>query len=358
MGANVVRVHLQFGKFMLSPNKLNPASLARLARLLRLAEQTGLYLDLTGLACYRPSDVPTWYERLSESEPWQAQGRFWEGIAAQCADSEAVFCYDLINEPVIATEKRKERDWYAGQFAEYYFLQFLNLDPAGRTLEGVALAWMGEMEHDHQHCITAGLLPFNPGSNVLERLDFVSVHVYPETGKIEQALETLRGFAIGKPVLIEETFPLSCSAVDLKQFLLDSRSCACGWVGHYNGEPIGNLTGSSNREKSLSNKRSGWPGCNCSSSSAPAWPRVAAKRERESHLASSAFQHASNFGFLFHHWHRINDDDIIGFSDNYILIVEIVYFHANESVDIIVLTGRISLANGIETETLHQIVCF
>src|SRR5439155_16006372 len=47
LGANVARVHLQFGKFMTAPGQRNRAALAQLSRLLRLAEVTGLYLDLT-----------------------------------------------------------------------------------------------------------------------------------------------------------------------------------------------------------------------------------------------------------------------------------------------------------------------
>jgi len=246
MGANTVRVHLQFGKFMVDPNKLNADSLARLGRLLKLAEETGLYLDLTGLGCYRASDVPVWYDRLSEAERWRAQARFWAGVAAQCADSPAVFCYDLINEPVIATEKRKAGDWYSGAFGDYSFIQFINLDPAGRTGEEIAVPWISKMtegihKHDRKHLITAGLLPFDPGRKILGQFDFVSVHIYPKTGKTDQALETLRKFAVGKPVVIEETFPLSCSAADLKAFLLKSRDSACGWIGHYNGETLGEL---------------------------------------------------------------------------------------------------------------------
>ena len=80
MGANVARVHLQFGKFMLNANQLDPAALDKLARLLRLAEESGLYLDITGLACYRKADVPAWYDTLSDSERWQAQAKFWEGL--------------------------------------------------------------------------------------------------------------------------------------------------------------------------------------------------------------------------------------------------------------------------------------
>src|SRR3954447_23688971 len=52
-GANVARVHLQLGKFMAAPDRPNDRALERLSRLLDLAERTHVYLDLTGLACYR-----------------------------------------------------------------------------------------------------------------------------------------------------------------------------------------------------------------------------------------------------------------------------------------------------------------
>ena len=61
LGANVVRVHLQFARFMDAPDRPNEKSLERLGRLVKLAEETGLYLDLTGLGCYRKKDVPAWY---------------------------------------------------------------------------------------------------------------------------------------------------------------------------------------------------------------------------------------------------------------------------------------------------------
>ena len=53
LGANLVRIHLQVGRFLDSAETANEASLARLGRLVALAEQVHLYLDLTGLACYR-----------------------------------------------------------------------------------------------------------------------------------------------------------------------------------------------------------------------------------------------------------------------------------------------------------------
>src|SRR5262249_10184065 len=64
LGANVVRVHLQLGKFMDGPEKLNATALDRLGKLLALAERLRLYLDLTGLGCYLKRDVPAWYDKL------------------------------------------------------------------------------------------------------------------------------------------------------------------------------------------------------------------------------------------------------------------------------------------------------
>jgi hypothetical protein len=49
LGANVARIHLQIARFMDSPAQPNAASLKQLTRLVKLAEATGLYLDLTGL---------------------------------------------------------------------------------------------------------------------------------------------------------------------------------------------------------------------------------------------------------------------------------------------------------------------
>src|SRR5262249_27474942 len=55
LGATVVRIHLQVNRFMKSADRPNEQALARLGKLLELAEATGLYLDLTGLGCYRKS---------------------------------------------------------------------------------------------------------------------------------------------------------------------------------------------------------------------------------------------------------------------------------------------------------------
>ena len=48
---------------------------------MKLAEATGLYLDITGLGCYHKKDVPEWYDKLDESDRWAAQAKFWEAVA-------------------------------------------------------------------------------------------------------------------------------------------------------------------------------------------------------------------------------------------------------------------------------------
>ena len=256
LGASVVRVHLQFARFMDAADRLNEKSLARLADLLALSERAGLYLDLTGLGCYRTKDVPAWYDALDEQGRWAVQGRFWEAVAARCAKSPAVFCYDLMNEPLSPGGRRKPGQWYSGSnFGGYDFLQFIAIDPRGRPREEIARQWIATLSRsirraDRRHLITVGLLPWVPQwgflsgfipEKVAPELDFMCVHIYPESGKAPEAIAGLRKFAVGKPLVIEETFPLSCSAAELKQFLLESRSIACGWMGHYDGKTISDL---------------------------------------------------------------------------------------------------------------------
>jgi hypothetical protein len=251
LGANVVRVHLQFGKFMTAPDQPSRPALAQLSRLLRLAEETGLYLDVTGLASYRPAEAPAWYDALDEPARWNAQAKFWSDVAQVCAASPAVFCYDLMNEPIVPGEKRAAGEWRSGHLlGGFDFIQYIALDPAGRRREDVAVAWIRRMsaairEHDSTHLITVGLLPWLPDwkhlsgflpAKVAPELDFISVHLYPDSKKPGEALESLRQFAVGKPIVIEETFPMSCTPEELEEFLRASRELACGWMGHYGGE--------------------------------------------------------------------------------------------------------------------------
>jgi hypothetical protein len=251
LGANIVRIHLQFARFMDGPDLPNDRSLDRLAELLKLAEREHLYLDLTGLGCYHKQDVPAWYDALSEEGRWGVQARFWEAVAGRCASSPAVFCYDLMNEPVVPGGKRKPREWLGPPFAGSYFVQCITLDQQDRPRPDIARAWIHRLSaairnRDHRHLVTVGLVDWSldrPGltsgfvpAKVADDLDFVSVHLYPQKGKVDEALKTLAGFDVGKPVLIEETFPLSCSMREFEEFIDRSGKYAAGWVGFFWGQ--------------------------------------------------------------------------------------------------------------------------
>lgn len=251
LGANVVRVHLQFGKFMSGPDAARPESLERLGKLLELAERTPIRLDLTGLGCYHKRDVPAWYDALSEAERWRAQAAFWEAIAGRCAKSPAVFCYDLMNEPVVAGGDRPGGDWLGPAFGDKHFVQYVARDRAGRDRPEVARQWIRTLtaairKHDSRSLVTVGLVPWSldrPGLTsgfdpvkIADQLDFIAVHLYPETDKEDEALRTLAGFAaVGKPVVIEELFPLRCTPEELGRFIDRSRPQATGWIGFYWG---------------------------------------------------------------------------------------------------------------------------
>ncbi len=259
MGANVVRVHLQFGRFMTAADKPDEKALDRLAKLVKLAETNRIYLNLTGLACYHKQDVSAWYDKLTESERWDAQAKFWEAVAARCAKSPAIFCYDLMNEPVVSGTKRKDGDWLGPAFGDKHFVQFVTLDPKDRTRPEVAQQWITHLvaavrKADPKHLVTVGLVDWSlPGKTLTsgfvpekihEKLDFLCVHIYPETGKIDDALKTLKAFNVGKPVVVEETFPLKCAAKDLEALIAKAGPDAAGWISFYWGAPPDKLRGS------------------------------------------------------------------------------------------------------------------
>jgi len=251
LGANVVRVHLQVGRFMEAPDRPRGEALDRFGRLLRLAERERLYLDVTGLGCYHKADVPAWYDRLPEADRWAVQARFWEAVAGRGAGSPAVFCYDLMNEPVVPGGEGRRRDWLGPAFAGKHFVQFIALERRGRRRRDIARAWVRRMtaavrRADPHHLVTVGLVSWSlegPGLTsgfvpeaIAGDLDFLCVHLYPERGKVDEALATLRRFAVGRPVVVEEMFPLRCGIEDLARFVEGSRGVAAGWLGFFWGQ--------------------------------------------------------------------------------------------------------------------------
>ena len=83
---------------------------------------------------------------------------------------------------------------------------------------------------DPRHLVTVGLVDWSldrPGltsgfvpAAIAPAVDFLCVHLYPNRGKVDEAITTLEGFAAaGKPVVIEETFPLMCGVEEFEAFL-------------------------------------------------------------------------------------------------------------------------------------------
>ena len=250
LGANVVRWHLQFETFMAAPGRPKPEAIALLKKLLGLAHENGVYLDLTGLNCYRLKRIPAWYDALSESDRWSAQAVFWEAIARACANRPEVFCYDLVNEPVVGDPKPGEHPWVTGELGGFHFVQRICNKPAGRDSKDVAAQWVSKLvaairKHDQQSLTTVGVIPWSqvwPGAKpvfyspgALPHLDFVSVHFYPSAGKLEMDLAALGVYELGKPLVIEETFPLNCSFADFDKFFDAAKPRVAGWVAHYFG---------------------------------------------------------------------------------------------------------------------------
>ncbi len=253
LGANVVRVHFQFGRFMVSESQPNTNALAQFAKLLFLAEHTGLYLDVTGLGCYHKQDVPAWYDGLGEEQRWSAQANFWRAVARVGRGSPTIFCYDLMNEPVAPHSTGVGKEWLGPPFAGKHFVQWISREGKGRERSDVARAWIRQLvgairEEDPEHLVTVGLVDWSlprPGLDsafhpqvIAPEIDFLCIHLYPEKGKVNGAVETLKLFNVGKPVVIEETFPLKCSATEFDEFFRKSRPHAAGWVGFYWGQTL------------------------------------------------------------------------------------------------------------------------
>ena len=239
-GTTVARIHPEMPHILTAPDTADPQALDRLRKLLLIAERSGIHLMITGLACYKIEYRMAWYDSMDEQERWKTQAFFWETIAHTCAESPVVFAYDLINEP--AAVGKPADGWYTGRMGDVEFCQRLSLSPGDRTGDDVFHAWTQLMvdsirKHDQTHLITLGMLPF-PGAYAVaaEQLDFVSPHLYPKTDKVDDEIELLQKFDWGKPIVIGETFPLSCGVDDERDFLLRSREFAHGWIGHWPDE--------------------------------------------------------------------------------------------------------------------------
>ena len=165
-----------------------------------------------------------------------------------------------MSRPSLLLPRPPDGDWLGPAFAGKHFVQFITLDQADRPRPDIARQWVHHLatairEKDKRHLLTVGLVDWSLDrkgltsgfvpQKVADDLDFVSVHLYPKKGQVDEALKTLAGFAVGKPVLVEETIPLACSLKELEEFLDGSKKDAAGWIGFYWGKTPDELRRSS-----------------------------------------------------------------------------------------------------------------
>jgi hypothetical protein len=253
LGGNLVRIDLQFASFMDAPDKPNPVNLARLEKLVQLAESLGLYLDITGLGSYREKDVPAWYGAILEGARWAAQAQFWEAIAKICAGHSGVFAYNLMNEPSASSDRRPPGAWlHPSELAGLHYLEFINLDPTGRQRPEIAEQWIRRMtlairKHDKPSMVTVGLVLLSlrkpeqaggfPPSKIAPGVDFLAVHMYRKKTSWTPPLTRL--LVIGMPACRcwSKRFTRSAASVpELRAFIERSRSIASGYLGFYWGQ--------------------------------------------------------------------------------------------------------------------------
>ena len=273
-GANVVRIHLQLCEFMRDPDTACPENLARLAALARESERIGVYLDITGLGSYRNSD-PAWYENAVEADRWRIQARFWAAVAQALAGSPAVCWFNLMNEP---TAPRAPVSGYVVPFIAggLFYVQALTKDLDGRSAVQVGAEWIAQMTAaikavDPYTLITVGMpgslgVPAEAVQQMLTQipprllpllgqwrggpqpvvaserpnteLDLYCLHSYPQTGAADQAIDEIRTWAAhGKPLVVEETFPLHCTIPEWLTYAHAADPDTAGWLSFYWGPP-------------------------------------------------------------------------------------------------------------------------
>jgi hypothetical protein len=272
---NVTRMHFELMDFLEGPTTPNREALARLARVIELAEDEGLRVMVTGLGYLYPADNPLWIAQQNEEEHWASQALWWNSVASALKHSPGVFAYDLINEPYVGGGPRTHDGlvhWVNVAPDEYCayganpdlgvhgscFGQFLTPDMAGRTTQEVATAWTEKMVHgirysgwfqnDPRHLVTIGTVPswlgapFNTNPGVAAALDFMSPHLYASSGDGGQSVIDLAASLSalsGKPVVAGEMFPFT-GIEDVGRIIANTcnANTAQGWIGQYDARTL------------------------------------------------------------------------------------------------------------------------
>jgi len=248
LGANIVRIHLQYNKFMTDANTPNETALNRLKEFVEFSEKMGIYLDITGLCAYRKIDQPEYYDDLSDAERWETQTVFWKSVANKVGESPAVFAFNLMNEPVVSVgcDGSSTCDWLIGDgLGGFHFVQNITLNP-GLNYVTTMKEWMAKMtaairSEDDKTPITVGFLDLGGYSQFNDDLDYLSPHIYPKSTELDVSVDRLNNNQTTVPIVIEEISNLHCNIDELGQFFNEVEGKYQGMMGHYFGKTIGEL---------------------------------------------------------------------------------------------------------------------
>src|SRR5690606_5524850 len=75
-----------------------------------------------------------------------------------------------------------------------------------------------------------GAKPLFHGPEAGKPLDFVAAHFYPKKGDIAGSLEALRVYEVGKPLVVEEIFPLAAGIEETVAFMEGGDDIVDGWI--------------------------------------------------------------------------------------------------------------------------------
>ncbi len=120
LGVNCVRVFLTYGSFFMDRDQLLAEGLAKFDQFLSMAEEAGIYVHPTGpdhwegMPHWRPRDLAGDEDSLSALET------FWKLFASRYRGRNAIFAYDLRNEPAVPWETAEMRGRWNAWLQKHY----------------------------------------------------------------------------------------------------------------------------------------------------------------------------------------------------------------------------------------------
>jgi len=219
LGFKLIRIFLTAYSFMPSLNKISYHSLEKLDLLLRIAKDYGLKVILTGPDHWE--GWPKWMPQNKFTDNKMREGLcvFWETITKTFNENEAIYAWDILNEPEIEYlgpekdkqaifEYQKQRERTATEWIRFQSKIIKRRD----TNHPVTLG-LSQSVFPLKRCKSSnpsGYNPFQP-KNLAPFLDFISIHFYPNTTEnfIEDNLELLLAWVVyamipNKPLCFQE----------------------------------------------------------------------------------------------------------------------------------------------------------